>query len=157
MPGTPARLVGPADRAGPGLDTTAILCLRQCAGRLPGHYRPGQPAPGDGQPYGSRFPQVTVRDLVRLQHRLVRALGVQGIAAVIGGSLGGMQVLEWAVLYPRLVRNAITIGVVAGPLGAGHRLQPDRARGDHARPGLAGRRLLRHGPQPGARPRAWRA
>jgi homoserine O-acetyltransferase len=59
--------------------------------------------PGAARPYGPEFPDVTVRDVVRLQHALVRALGVRRLALVLGGSLGGMQVLEWALLYPAMV------------------------------------------------------
>jgi homoserine O-acetyltransferase len=100
-------LIGP----GRAIDTDRyfVICANVLGG-CRGTTGPSTPAPGDGQPYGSRFPQVTVRDIVRLQYRLVRALGVHSIAAVIGGSLGGMQVLEWAVLYPGLVRHAISIG-----------------------------------------------
>ncbi len=70
---------------------------------------PASAAP-DGSPYGSRFPQVTVRDIVRAQTRALERLGVERLALVIGGSLGGMQALQWAVDFPERVRNAIVIG-----------------------------------------------
>lgn len=100
-------LIGP----GRAVDTDRyfVVCANVLGG-CQGTTGPASPAPADGLPYGSRFPPVTVRDLVRLQARLVQALGVRGIAAVLGGSLGGMQVLEWAVCYPGLVRGAVTIG-----------------------------------------------
>ena len=70
---------------------------------------PASAAP-DGSPYGSRFPQVTVRDIVRAQTHALERLGVERLALVIGGSLGGMQALQWAVDFPELVRKAIVIG-----------------------------------------------
>jgi len=68
--------------------------------------------PQTGIAYGSTFPKITIRDMVRLQAVLLEALGVRSLQLVIGGSLGGMQVLEWAVLYPDLVR---AIAVIAAP------------------------------------------
>src|SRR5439155_22810302 len=97
-------LIGP----GRAVDTDRyfVVCANVLGG-CRGTTGPSSLMPGDSRPYGSRFPQVTVRDLVRLQARLIQALGVRRVAAVLGGSLGGMQVLEWAVMYPRLVRRAI--------------------------------------------------
>lgn len=65
--------------------------------------------PTTGQPYGRNFPAVTVRDMVRLQAELMRGLGVQQLKLAIGGSLGGMQVLEWGRLYPNWVRRLVSI------------------------------------------------
>jgi homoserine O-acetyltransferase len=60
--------------------------------------------PNTGKAYGGSFPEITIRDMVHLQAALLEYLGIQSLRLVIGGSLGGMQVLEWAVLYPEKVR-----------------------------------------------------
>jgi homoserine O-acetyltransferase len=65
--------------------------------------------PATGKPYGPDFPIVTVRDWVRSQKRLGEALGIEQWAAVIGGSLGGMQSLQWAMDYPNGLRHALVI------------------------------------------------
>jgi homoserine O-acetyltransferase len=65
--------------------------------------------PDSGQPYGPEFPIVTVRDWVRSQALLADALGIRKWAAVIGGSLGGMQVMQWAIDLPQRVRHAVVI------------------------------------------------
>ena len=56
-----------------------------------------------GRPWGIEFPPVTIRDMVRAQHLLVRHLGIERLLAVVGGSMGGMQALEWAATYPEMV------------------------------------------------------
>jgi len=106
-PGWWDALIGP----GRGLDTDRyfVVCANVLGG-CRGTTGPASPHPADGRPYGSRFPPLTVRDIVRLQARLAQALGVQSIVAVIGGSLGGMQALEWAILDPDRVRAVVTIG-----------------------------------------------
>ncbi len=63
----------------------------------------------DGRPYGSRFPVVSVRDMVRVQAALADHLGVGRWLTVLGGSMGGMQVLEWGVMFPERVRSLIPI------------------------------------------------
>ena len=62
-----------------------------------------------GRPWGTDFPNVTIRDMVRAQKRLVERLGVERLLAVVGGSMGGMQVLEWAATYPDAVYAAAPI------------------------------------------------
>ena len=65
--------------------------------------------PATGQPWGADFPVVTVEDWVNAQARLVERLGVMQLAAVMGGSLGGMQTLSWTLQYPDRVRHAVVI------------------------------------------------
>jgi len=68
---------------------------------------------GDGSPYGSRFPRITVRDQVRAEQALADHLGIDRWAAVIGGSMGGMRALEWAVSAPERVGSALVLAVGA--------------------------------------------
>jgi homoserine O-acetyltransferase len=65
--------------------------------------------PARGVPYGARFPVVTVEDWVRAQARLADVLGIDAWAAVMGGSLGGMQALSWAIQFPDRIRHAVVI------------------------------------------------
>jgi homoserine O-acetyltransferase len=65
--------------------------------------------PATGKPYGNDFPVVTVEDWVRAQARLLDALGIDTLAAVMGGSLGGMQALSWALQFPARVRHCVAI------------------------------------------------
>lgn len=73
---------------------------------------PSSAAP-DGQPWGSRFPFVTVRDQVRAESVLADRLGIDGWAAVLGGSMGGMRTLEWAVGHPGRVERALVLASTA--------------------------------------------
>lgn len=72
--------------------------------------------PHTGQPYGGAFPVVTIADMVRAQAQLLAHLGVVRLHAVVGGSIGGMQALRWAVDYPERVGQCIAVG--AAPLAA---------------------------------------
>ncbi|TYK71349.1 homoserine O-acetyltransferase [Comamonas sp. Z3] len=65
--------------------------------------------PATGKPYGADFPVVTVEDWVDAQARLLDRLGIQTLAALLGGSLGGMQALSWSLRYPERMRNAVVV------------------------------------------------
>jgi len=65
--------------------------------------------PATGKPYGADFPVVTVEDWVDAQARLLDRLGIQTLAAVLGGSLGGMQALSWSLRYPERMRHAVVV------------------------------------------------
>ncbi|MBM3827273.1 MAG: homoserine O-acetyltransferase [Actinobacteria bacterium] len=101
---------------GPGLAVDTNHFFVVCAnvlGGCQGSTGPASPNPSDGKPYGSRFPVVTIRDMVRVQARLADHLGVRKWRAVIGGSMGGMQVLEWAVTFPERVGAIMPIATCA--------------------------------------------
>ncbi|MEE9415457.1 MAG: homoserine O-acetyltransferase [Acidimicrobiales bacterium] len=107
-----------SDFIGPGkaLDTDRFFVV--CANVLGGCQGSTGPAsldPRSGQPYGSSFPVVTIRDIVRTQARLADSLGIDTWYQVIGGSMGGMQVLEWAIMFPDRLRS---ITCLAATLGA---------------------------------------
>jgi homoserine O-acetyltransferase/O-succinyltransferase len=101
-------MIGPGSGLDPERDF--IVCSNVLAGCY-GTSGPIQPHPEDGDPWGSRFPEVTVRDMVRLQAKLLDHLGVGELQLVLGPSLGGMQVLEWAASFPGRVRAIAPIGV----------------------------------------------
>jgi homoserine O-acetyltransferase len=77
---------------------------------------PGSIDPATGKPYGPTFPLIGIRDIVNAQVKLIDHLGIERLKLAIGASIGGMQVLEWAILFPERVARAISIGVA--PLGA---------------------------------------
>ncbi len=70
--------------------------------------------PQTGQPWGSRFPMVTVEDWVAAQARLADRLGIHQFAAIMGGSLGGMQVLQWSIMHPERMRHCLVIAAAPG-------------------------------------------
>ncbi|MGB8860771.1 MAG: homoserine O-acetyltransferase [Ilumatobacteraceae bacterium] len=101
---------------GPGLaiDTERwfVVCSNVLGG-CQGSTGPATAHPVDGVPYGSRFPVITIRDMVRAQARLADHLGVARWHSVIGGSMGGMQVLEWAITFAHRVRSIVPIATCA--------------------------------------------
>ncbi len=104
------------DCIGPGkaFDTDRFFVI--CSNVLGGCYGSTGPAhldPASGTPYGMRFPVVTIGDMVRGQVRLVDHLEIDRLLCVAGGSMGGMQALEWAATHPGRVRAAIPIATTA--------------------------------------------
>jgi len=101
---------------GPGrpLDTDRyfVVCSNVLGG-CQGTTGPASDDPSTGRPYGSAFPVVTIRDMVRVQASLADSLGVDRWRAVVGGSMGGMQALEWAVTYPDRVGALILASTTA--------------------------------------------
>jgi len=97
---------------GPGkaIDTNKffVVCLNNLGG-CKGSTGPTTKIPGTDRYYGPDFPIVTVKDWVLSQHRLMTKLGIEKWASVIGGSLGGMQVLQWSIDFPDLLDHAIVI------------------------------------------------
>jgi homoserine O-acetyltransferase/O-succinyltransferase len=141
---------------GPGkpLDTSKFFVIGvNNVGGCFGSTGPKSVDPKSGKPYGSRFPVVTVEDWVNAQARLADRLGIASFAAVMGGSLGAMQALQWTISYPRRIRNAIV--VAAAPKLSAQNIafnevarqaittDPDFHGGDYYERGVVPRRGLR--------------
>ncbi len=96
--------------SGKGLDTNKyfVICSNIIGG-CKGSTGPSSINPKTGQPYGLDFPVITIGDMVNAQRHLIDHLGIEKLLAVIGGSMGGMQVLQWMVAYPNKIRSAIPI------------------------------------------------
>jgi homoserine O-acetyltransferase len=99
-------MVGP----GKGIDTNKyfVICSN-ILGSCMGSSGPSSINPKTNQPYGLDFPVVTIGDMVKAQKALMDHLGIRSILCLIGGSIGGMQVLEWCVRYPDMVVSAIPL------------------------------------------------
>ena len=99
-------VVGP----GQAIDTDRwfVVCVNVLGG-CQGSTGPASAHPDDGRPYGARFPVVSVRDMVRSQVSVADELGIARWHSVIGGSMGGMQALEWAIMYPERVGSLCVI------------------------------------------------
>jgi homoserine O-acetyltransferase len=107
-------MIGP----GKAFDTDQFFVVStNLLGGCRGTTGPSSIDPATGRPYGSDFPVITVADMVRTQRAFLDALGLDRVRAVAGGSLGGMQALEWAILYPDQVDAII-------PIASTHALQP---------------------------------
>lgn len=155
-PGWWDNMVGP----GKGIDTQQyhVICSNILGG-CKGTTGPGSIDPATGKPYGLRFPVITVGDMVRVQYALMQHLGIEQLLCVVGGSLGGMQALEWSARYPEAVRSVILIAAshyngaqqIAFDAVGRHAIQADRdfEDGNYAqeigpRRGLAIARMLAH-------------
>ena len=107
-------MIGP----GKAFDTTRFFVVStNLLGGCRGTTGPSSTNPETGRPYGSDFPVITVADMVRAERAFLEATGITRLAAVAGGSLGGMQAFEWAVLYPDQVDSIVAIAST-------HALQP---------------------------------
>jgi homoserine O-acetyltransferase/O-succinyltransferase len=107
-------MIGP----GKAFDTDQFFVVSSnLLGGCRGTTGPSSANPATGRPFGSDFPVITVADMVRAERALLDQLGIERLAAIAGGSLGGMQALEWAVLYPDQVDAII-------PIASTHALHP---------------------------------
>lgn len=101
---------------GPGkpIDTERffVICANVLGGCM-GTTGPASTNPETGRPWGLSFPMVTIRDMVRAQAHLIDALGIDSLFCVAGGSMGGMQVLQWAASYPTRVFSALPLATAA--------------------------------------------
>jgi homoserine O-acetyltransferase len=97
------------------LETDCVLCVN-LLGSCYGSTGPGSLDPESGNAYGPDFPLVSIRDNVRAQARLLDSLGIARLRLVLGGSIGGMQALDWSIEYPERVERAAIIAVA--PLSA---------------------------------------
>lgn len=103
-------LIGP----GKALDTNKFFVL--CANVLGGCQGSSGPAsinPATGRAFGISFPAVTIRDMVRSQRRLLDSLGLTSLYAALGGSMGGMQALQWGIEYPDYTRRVLAMATTA--------------------------------------------
>jgi len=109
-PGWWDRVIGPGRPLDP--ERYFIVCSNVVGGCM-GSTGPASIDATTGQPYGLAFPVITIGDMVRAQAMLVEALGIETLLAVVGGSMGGMQVLQWAGDYPEKLFSAVCIAAAA--------------------------------------------
>lgn len=102
---------------GPGkpLDTNQFFVISSnCLGGCRGSTGPSsQKLDGSGETYGAQFPDLSIRDMIHAQRALIDHLGITSLHAVVGGSMGGMQALQWIVEYPGFAKNAIIIAATS--------------------------------------------
>ncbi len=109
-PGWWTRLVGPGRPLDPARHF--IVCANVVGGCM-GSTGPASLNPATGKPWGLSFPVITIADMVRAQAMLIEAMGIETLQAVVGGSMGGMQVLQWAAAYPERLFSAVCVASAA--------------------------------------------
>ncbi len=109
-PGWWTRLVGPGKPLDPARHF--IVCANVVGGCM-GSTGPASLNPATGKPWGLSFPVITIADMVRAQAMLIEAMGIETLQAVVGGSMGGMQVLQWAASYPERLFSAVCVASAA--------------------------------------------
>jgi homoserine O-acetyltransferase len=90
-----------------------FIIATNVVGGCMGSTGPASINPKTGEPYGLSFPVITIADMVRAQAMLIEALGIETLLAVVGGSMGGMQVLQWAADYPEKLFSAVCVAAAA--------------------------------------------
>jgi homoserine O-acetyltransferase len=109
-PGWWDNLIGP----GKAVDTNRFFVVSSnCLGGCVGSTGPSSLKPATGRPYGIEFPFVTIRDMVRAQKLLLDHIGVTTLHAAIGGSMGGMQVLQWGIEFPGFIRRLLAMATTS--------------------------------------------
>ena len=144
-PGWWSRLVGP----GKPVDTDKffVICSNVVGGCM-GTTGPASINPATGKAYGLDFPVVTIGDMVKAQARLVEHLGIETLFAVVGGSMGGMQVLEWAASFPQKVFAAVPIATAARHSSQNIAFHEVGRQAVMADPDWRGGRYMDHGVRP---------
>ena len=141
---------------GPGrpIDTNRffVICTNVLGGCMGSSGPPSEMTDAEGRPqgrpWGTAFPPVTIRDMVRAQAMLIERLGIPKLFSVIGGSMGGMQVLEWAALFPGRVFSAIPIATAAWHSAQNIAFHEIGRQAIHADPNFHGGEYWRHGTIP---------
>ena len=138
-------LVGP----GKPLDTDRFFVIGvNNPGSCFGSTGPTHLNPATGQAWGSDFPVVTVEDWVQAQARLLDRLGIERLAAVLGGSLGGMQALAWSLLYPQRLRHCVAVATAPSLSAQNIAFNEVARRAIITDPEFHGGHYLRHGTLP---------
>jgi homoserine O-acetyltransferase len=142
-------MIGP----GKGIDTNRYYVISSnFLGSFYGTTGPSSVNPATGKPYHLDFPLITIADMVKVQKLLLDKLGIKQLLGVIGGSMGGMQVLQWAIEYPDFVKSAIVIAATArlGPQAIAfdavgrNAILADIEAGRAPKKGLATARMIGH-------------
>src|SRR5580765_6011772 len=145
-PGWWTTMVGP----GKPIDTDRffVICANVLGGCM-GTTGPSEIDPVVGEPYGLSFPLVTIRDMVRAQAMLLDALGIEKVLCVTGGSMGGMQVLQWAADFPDRIVSAVPIACAARHSAQNFAFHEVGRQAIMADPDWKGGTYQLHGTQPG--------